>query len=173
MPDDKMEQTLVKYLQETHLMERHVHKMLDGMIATTPDEEMQADLRHHKDETERHMSNLEERLKAHHEDPSTVKEAMAVGGAMLKGMMDAVRSHKPALNARDGYVTEHLEIAAYELLERIAMRAADDATAEVARANRRDEQAMAEKIAARWDRVVDLTLAEEGIRASAGAAAPR
>jgi ferritin-like metal-binding protein YciE len=165
MAQEKMEHKLVKYLKDTHAMERNVHKMLDGMIATTPDEEMQADLRHHKDETERHIASVGDRLKAHGEDPSAIKEAMAVGGAMLKGVMDAARSDKPALNARDGFVTEHLEIAAYELLERMAMRAGDQETAEVARANRRDEQAMAEKIAARWDRVVDMTLAEEGIPA--------
>jgi ferritin-like metal-binding protein YciE len=57
-------------------------------------------------------------------------------------------------------VIEQLEIANYELLERFAKAAGDDETAEVAKQNRRDEEAMAKKIAKNWDKFVDLTLRE-------------
>jgi ferritin-like metal-binding protein YciE len=51
------------------------------------------------------------------------------------------------------------------LLQRLADRAGDTQTADVARLNLRDERAMAEKIASSWDKVIDLTLQQEGIRA--------
>jgi ferritin-like metal-binding protein YciE len=58
-----------------------------------------------------------------------------------------------------------MEIAAYEMLERLTERAGDGETAEVARRNRADEEAMAQTIAANWDKSLGLTPAEEGIRA--------
>jgi ferritin-like metal-binding protein YciE len=87
-----------------------------------------------------------------------------IGGA-LKSVVDSVRGDKPAKNARDGHVTEHIEIAACELLERLAIRAGDHETAEIAHLNRADEQAMADKIAASWDHVLDLTLADAPVAA--------
>jgi ferritin-like metal-binding protein YciE len=56
-----------------------------------------------------------------------------------------------------------MEIASYELLERVARRAGDEETAEVAGRNRAEEQEMARRIEARWDRFVELSLREAGI----------
>jgi len=69
-------------------------------------------------------------------------------------------------NARDGFVTEHVEIAAYELPERFAQRAGDAATARIAREIRRDEEEMA-----RWDKFIDLTMQEAGLPTAAAARA--
>jgi ferritin-like metal-binding protein YciE len=56
-----------------------------------------------------------------------------------------------------------MEIAAYQFLKRLAVRAGDQETAEVARRNRADEEAMAQKIDANWDTFLNLTMAEAGI----------
>ncbi len=65
-----------------------------------------------------------------------------------KGLVDRFRSDQRGKIARDGYVAEAVEIAAYSLLEELAMRCDDEATAEVARTNRADEEEMAKQISA-------------------------
>ncbi len=56
-----------------------------------------------------------------------------------------------------------MEIAAHQLLERLAERAGDAETAEVTLHNRADD-AMAQKIDSNWDRFLELAPAENGTR---------
>jgi ferritin-like metal-binding protein YciE len=165
MADDKLKQKLVEYVQDAHAMEQNVSTMLDSMISTTDDPEITEMLRHHKQETEEHERRLRERLDALGAGTSTIKEAGGVGAALMKGVGDMARTDKPGKNARDAFMTEHMEIAAYELLERLAKKAGDQETAEVARKNRSDEQAMAKKIDSNWDKFLDLTLGTPGVMA--------
>ena len=120
-------------------------------------------LRHHKEETERHEQRLAERLDALGVGTSTLKQAQTVAAALMKGAADQVRGDQAGKNARDGFTTEHMEIATYQLLERLADRAGDTSTAEVARQNRSEEEEMARKIDANWDWFLELTLAENAI----------
>jgi ferritin-like metal-binding protein YciE len=163
MASQQLEDQLVKHIDEALAMEQNVLRMLDGMISTTEDEEIKHELRQHKLETEQHAERLEKRLAAHDASPSTVREAAGIANALLKGVVDMVRSEKAGRNARDGYATEHLEIASYQLLERVAKAAGDEETAEVARQNRADEEKMAKKIESSWDRLAELSLQEAGV----------
>ena len=163
MADDKLQQKLVDYIEDTQALEQNVSRMLDSMISTTEDPEIEEMLRHHKEETERQEQRLRERLDALGAGTSTRKEAQTIAAALMKGAADQVRGDQAGKNARDAYTTEHMEIAAYQLLERLAERAGDTETAEVARQNRAEEEEMARKIDANWDKFLDLTLAENDI----------
>ena len=165
MADDKLREKLGDYIEDAHAMEQSVSRSLDSMISTTEDPEIRSMLEHYKEETERHEQLLRERLDALGAGTSTRKETQTVAGALLKGIGDVARTDKPGKNARDAYVTERMEIAAYQLLERLAVRAGDQETAEVARRNCADDEAMAQKIDANWDKFLDLTLEEAGIQA--------
>ena len=154
---------LTKHIDEAIAMEQNVLRMLDSMIQTTDDDQIKGELREHKLETERHSERLRERLEARGSQPSLVREASGVLGALMKSVVDVARSEKAARNARDGYATEHLEIASYQLLERIAMRAGDEETAQVARQNREEEEVMAKRLEAHWDRFAELSLTDAGV----------
>jgi ferritin-like metal-binding protein YciE len=154
---------LTKHIDEAIAMEQNVLRMLDSMIQTTDDDQIKGELREHKLETERHSERLRERLEARGSQPSLVREAGGVLGALMKSVVDVARSEKAARNSRDGYATEHLEIASYQLLERIAMRAGDEETAQVARKNREEEEAMAKRLEAHWDRFAELSLTDAGV----------
>src|SRR5204863_9943478 len=159
----ELEQQLVKHIDEAVAMENSVLRMLDGMIETTDDPEIKQTLQRHKAETEAHRTRMQKRLEAHGESPSVVREAGGMLGALMKGVVDMARGEKAGRNARDGYATEAMEIASYQLLERIAQKAGDEETAEAARLNREDEEKMAKAIEQNWDKFAELSLKEEGI----------
>ena len=163
MADDKLQQKLIDYIQDAHAMEQSVSMMLDSMITTTDDPEITEILRHHKEETERQEQRLAERLDALGAGPFTRKQAQTIATALMKGAADQVRGDQAGKNARDGFTTEHMEIATYQLLERLADRAGDPETAEVARQNRVEEEEMARRIDSNWERFLELTLAENEI----------
>ena len=164
MSSDQLKTQLVKHIDEAYAMEQNVLRMLDGMIGTTKDPQMKRALERHKKQTEKQAERLEECLQEHGKSPSKVKAAGGMMGALVKGVLDAARDDSPGRNARDGFATEHMEIASYEMLERVAKKAKDRKTAAVARQNREEEEAMARSIAAKWNKVVELSLKEEGVR---------
>jgi ferritin-like metal-binding protein YciE len=154
---------LVNHIDEAYAMEQNVQRMLDGMIATTDDPQILDLLEHHKVETQQQAERLKARLDAHDASPSAMREWGGILGALAKLPLDLLRSEKAARNARDAFATEHMEIATYQLLERIAHAVGDFETVAVAKQNRGEEEAMAYKLDQLWDRFAELALEEEGI----------
>jgi ferritin-like metal-binding protein YciE len=160
---EQLEEQLIKHIDEAHAMEQNVLRMLDGMIATTDDPEILDALEHHKMQTQGHADRMAQRLEAHGSATSTVRQLGGVLGALTKMPLDFIRGENAGRNARDGYVTEHLEIASYELLSRVAQKAGDEETAAAAREIIEEERAMVKVIEQHWDRFAELSLQEEGI----------
>src|SRR5436190_13368646 len=159
----QLDEQLVKHLDEAYAMELNVARMLGAMISTTDDPELVNALEHHKTQTQGHADRIKARLEAHDAGPSGVKQVGGILQAIAKMPLDMVRGEKAGRNARDGFATEHMEIASYELLRRIAEKAGDDETARVATEIIAAEEEMAKPIAANWDKVAELSLREEGV----------
>ena len=158
-----LEERLVTYIEDAHGLEQHMLRALDSLIETANNPEIRHTLEHHRDETDRHRERLAERLQAHDTTPSMVKDAGQIFVALTREMIDRADPGSAAKVLSDGFVAEHLEITSYELLERVAKAAGDFQTAEVARHNRADEEAMVEKLRAGWDQSVIESLERSSV----------
>ena len=154
---------LINHIDEAHALEQTVLRMLDGLIRSADDPEIIDRLEHHKLETQQHESLMRGRLEAHGASPSMVRQAAGMLEAFMKMPLDLVRGERTGRSARDAYTTEHLEIASYELLRRVAERAGDEETARACLDILEQERAMATYIEENWDRFAEQSLREEGI----------
>jgi ferritin-like metal-binding protein YciE len=155
-PGDLGEQ-LVKYLADAHAIEQQAVQLLEAAPDLVDDEVLAQIFRQHLAETRLHQERLEQRLEAHGASPSLVKDAaLRAGGLNLGGFFGAQPDTTTKL-AGFAFAFEHLEIAAYELLRRVAERAGDRETVEVVDRTLAEEREAAEKIAATWNRPGVLT----------------
>jgi ferritin-like metal-binding protein YciE len=162
-PMGDIQAQLVKHIDEAHALEQNVLRMLDSMIQTTDDAEILDRLEHHKLETQEHATTMRRRLEYHGAEPSMVRQAAGMLEALMKMPLDLVRGEKAGRNARDAYATEHLEIASYQLLRRVAERAGDEETAVACQEIIEQERAMAQFVEDNWDRFAEQSLRESGI----------
>ena len=87
---------------------------------------------------------------------------MRLGGLNL-GAFFGAQPDTTAKLAGFAFAFEHLEIAAYELLRRIAERASDAETVAVAQSILVEERAAADEVSELWDHVLDAELTEQGV----------
>ena len=157
-----IDEQLTKYLADAHSIEEQALQQLRGAPDAVGDPELAAIFREHLIETEEHERLVRSRLEERDSDPSRLKDLlMRVGGAgfLLFAKAQPDTSGKLVAHA---YSYEHLELAAYELLKRVAERAGDTVTAETAQTIRDQEEHMAKRLEANFDRAVDASLREVG-----------
>jgi ferritin-like metal-binding protein YciE len=160
---DALDDQLVKYLVDAHAIEQQAEQLLRKGPDLVDDERLADVFRRHLAETEGHSQRIAERLEAHDAGPSKLQDAaMRLGGLNL-GAFFAAQPDTTAKLAGFAFAFEHLEIAAYELLRRIAERAADAATVAAAQSILAEERAAADELAGLWDHVLDAELAEQGV----------
>lgn len=150
---------LVKYLTDAHAIEEQALRQLRTAPSIAGHPRLERIFEDHLGETEIHERRMRERLAAHGAEPSRAKDLAArAGGA---GFMLFARSQgdTPGKLLAHAYSFEHLELAAYDLLERVADRAGDAETAEVAREIRAEEAAMGDRLAGAFDAGVEASLA--------------
>jgi ferritin-like metal-binding protein YciE len=157
-PDDPDEQ-LSSYLADAHAIEQQATSLLEGGIKIAGEDGLEEAFADHLAETREHATRLEDRLEARGSAPSRIKDiGMRLGGFGGGGFFGS-QPDSPMKLAGFAFAFEHLEVGAYEQLRRAAERLGDPDTAEVATIIAGEERAAAERIASRWDAVVDATLA--------------
>ena len=145
---------LVKYLTDVHAMEVQALAQMRAAPRLAGDPELARAFEAHREETERHETLIRERLEAHDAKPSRLEDLLGVLSGKGFVLFAWFNPDTPGKLATHAFSYEHLELAAYDLLARVADRAGDPETAAVARRIRAEEEAMAARLGASWDRSV-------------------
>jgi ferritin-like metal-binding protein YciE len=154
------QQQLVKQLTEAHAMEKQASQLLDKGATMIGDEEVGRIFRAHLMQTEEHARYVAERLQAHGESPSKLKDAAMQASALGIGLAAGALADTPLRLATMAYAFENLEIATYNLIRRLAERAGDVDTVDVVDRILEQEEAAAELVQGCFERVLELTLGE-------------
>lgn len=138
------------YLADLHALEGQSQKLLEKSREMEAPESLRKSLAHHLTETEGHLRKLERRLDDRGSAPSALKDAALRLGALNWGVFFAAQPDTPAKLAGFAYAVENLEVAAYELFLRVARRADDRESVEMAEAIIAEERAAARNVATHW-----------------------
>jgi UDP-glucose 4-epimerase len=149
---DQLDSALLSYLRDAHALEGQAEELLKAGAARVDDEHLQAAFRDHLEETEGHRGRIAGLLSERGAEPSVGKDAaLKAGGLNLSAFFGAQPDSTTKL-AGFAFAFEQLEIAAYELLQRVAARAGDEAVVAAAEQILAEERRAAERVAESWDR---------------------
>jgi ferritin-like metal-binding protein YciE len=162
---DDLRDSLTDYLADAHALEQQSIGLLELGAKFAGDPELERLFDQHLGETRVQIQRVEGRLEALGSSPSRLKDAAMRIGAFNWGGFFQAHPDTPGKLAAFSYAFEHLEIAGYELLHRVAAHAGDDDTAAMARGIAGEERAAAARIRASFDRAVEAALDAQGVKA--------
>jgi ferritin-like metal-binding protein YciE len=165
-PDD-MEKQLVKYLADAHALENQAIGLLESGPKMVEVPEFEQVMAQHLVETRDHQRMVEARLEAHGESPSKLKDVAMKAGALNWGGFFAAHPDTPGKLNVFAFAFEHLEIAGYEQLKRVAERAGDSETVQVAESILAEERAAAAKLESLFDQTCQASLEAVGVETTA------
>jgi ferritin-like metal-binding protein YciE len=157
-----VDEQLTKYLTDVHSIEEQALAQMRLAPRLAGDPELRRAFAEHLRETEEQERLVREQLEHRGAKPSTVKDVAGRVGGWGMVLFARVNPDTPGKLAMHAYSYEHMELAAYELLRRIAERTGELGVAEVARRIGAQERAMADRLGAHWDGAVEASLREKG-----------
>ena len=152
--------TLDHYLADAHALEAQAIQLLKKGPRIAGDPVLAEIYEDHRAESEEHARLVERRLDAMGSSASAVKDAALRAGAVNWGLFFQSQDDRSVKLAAFVYAFEHLEIAGYELLQRVAERADDVATVQLTHRILKDERDMAGRVYAAFDRAFEASLAD-------------
>lgn len=161
MAKDIQEQ-VVTYLKDAYAMEQQSLITLEAAEKMAGDLDLEQTIRGHVTETRQHVTHVGTRLEQLGESPSKFKDMLGKVSAVGLGGAIAAQRDTPGKLLTIAYGYEHVEIAAYELLRRVAEKAGDSETVTVADRILAQERSAAEKLSWAFDDVAQKSLEEVG-----------
>lgn len=133
---------IVQALRAAHAMEQASLKLLAAMRWRMQDEELVHDVAFHHKRTNAHAEKLRVRLDELDAPRLRPLDWLGKFVAYVQAQLGRAQSHPDPGDLKQAHAFERMEAQAYERLERLAVDAGDERTAELARALRADEVAM-------------------------------
>lgn len=159
-PDDLDEQ-LDDYLRDAHALENQGISLTEGGQEIAGDPALARMMEEHLEQTREHERRLRERLEARGQSPSRLQDAaLRVSGFGAGGFFGA-QPDTPAKLAGFAFAFEHIEAASYELLMRMAERAKDPETVQLASSILAEERAMGARLRGHFDAALESALREQ------------
>jgi ferritin-like metal-binding protein YciE/nucleoside-diphosphate-sugar epimerase len=149
---DQLDTAVLAYLRDIHALEGQAVKLLEAGAERVDDEHLELTFRDHLKETRRHLERIEGLLEERGAGPSLVKDTMLKAGGVSLSAFFAAQPDSTTKLAGFAFAFEHLEVAAYELLQRVAARAGDEGVVATAEAILAEERRAAERVAESWNR---------------------
>jgi ferritin-like metal-binding protein YciE/nucleoside-diphosphate-sugar epimerase len=149
---EQLDSLLLAYLRDVHALEGQAAKLLEAGAERVDDEHLEAAFRDHLAETRGHLARVEGLLEERGARPSLVKDTLLKAGGLNLSAFFAAQPDSTTKLAGFAFAFEHLEIAAYELLQRVAARAGDEDVVAAAEEILAEERQAAERVAESWDR---------------------
>jgi ferritin-like metal-binding protein YciE len=162
MTERTIEEQIVKYLGDVHAIEEQALPQVKAAPDMAGDPLIAEAFRAHIAETEEHERRVRERLEELGGSPNKLKDIAGAVSAPAFVLFAKSQPDTPGKLVTHAYSYEHMELAAYELLARIADRAHDEPTAALARSIAEQERAMAKRLSDHWDEVVEASLEAQG-----------
>lgn len=153
-------QKLIKHLTDVHSIEEQALVQMRRAPRIAGDPKLAHIFEQHLGETEEHEERVRERLVALGAEPSRVKDAAGKAGGVGMIWFARLNPDTPGKLAAHAYSYEHMELAAYELLQQVAKRVGDSETEKLAKEIAKEEAAMAERIEEHFDLAVEASLRE-------------
>src|SRR3954471_6497323 len=162
MTANTLSEQITKYLTDLHSIEEQALAQMRLAPRVAGDSELQRIFVEHLNETEEHERLVRDQLEHRGAKPSTVKDVAGRVGGWGMILFARVNPDTPGKLAMHAYSYEHMELAAYELLRRIAERAGDEPVRAMAETIAAQERAMADRLGRHWDEAVEASLREKG-----------
>lgn len=158
-----LDEHLNKYLADAHAIEKQAEKLLAKGPDLAGDPAIAQAYESHLTETQGHLRTVKERLEARGGSASKLKDLAMKAGALNWGTFFAAQPDTPTKLAAFAYAFEHLEIASYELLRRVATRAGDEVTVQAATSILAEERAAADKLRSLFPQALEASLRDQSL----------
>jgi ferritin-like metal-binding protein YciE len=157
-----LNQQIISHLTDVHSIEVQALEQMKRAPGLAGSEDLAAVFQQHCEETAEHERLVREALAQRDAKPSSAKDLAGRAGGWGMVLFAKLNPDTPGKLAMHAYSYEHMELAAYELLARVARRGGDDDLVALADRIGAQERAMADRVGARWDLAVDASLREKG-----------